>query len=84
LIQLTTDYQIITRVVNSNIDIDLGIASRRSRRNSNKKINTKSYIEVAKLPMFNEEASRIRKFTIVYRLYLRILMRRATVEKKIQ
>jgi len=43
-----------------------------------------SNIEMAKLPIFNRKAEKVRGFITVCRLYLRIRMRRATVEKQIQ
>jgi len=41
-------------------------------------------IEMAKLPVFNRKASKVGGFITVYRLYLRMRMRRATVEEQIQ
>ena len=46
--------------------------------------NTESDIEVAKPPVFNKEASRVREFIMVYRLYLRMRIREAIVEEQIQ
>jgi len=46
--------------------------------------NTESNIEVAKPPVFNEEAERVEGFITVCRIYLRMRMREATVEKQIQ
>ena len=46
--------------------------------------NTESNIEVAKPPVFNREAERVRRFIIVYRLHLRMRIRGATMEKQIQ
>jgi len=46
--------------------------------------NTESNINVAKLPMFNENTSKIGEFITVYRLYLRMKMREAIVEEQIQ
>ena len=46
--------------------------------------NTRSNIEVAKLQIFNREASKISGFLIVYRLYIRIRMRDVVIEKQIQ
>ena len=39
---------------------------------------------MAKPPIFNGEASRVRGFIMVYKLFLKIKIRRATVEKQIQ
>ena len=44
-------------------------------------LNTGSNIKVAKLLVFSREAGKIGKFIIAYRLYLRIKMRDAAVEK---
>jgi len=46
--------------------------------------NIEFNIEVAKPLVFNEEAGKIEGFIIVYKLYLRIRMRRAMVEEQIQ
>ena len=43
-----------------------------------------SHVEIAKLLMFSGEASRVMEFIIVYKLYLRIKMKGATVEKQVQ
>ena len=43
--------------------------------------NTGSNIEVAKPPIFNGEAGRVGNFITVCRLYLRIKIRRTTVEE---
>jgi len=40
--------------------------------------------EVARPQMFNGTSSRVLGFVTVYRLYIRIKMRRATVKKQIQ
>ena len=45
--------------------------------------NTGSHIEVAKLPVFNGEVGRVEGFITVCRLYLRIRMGEAIVEKQI-
>ena len=42
------------------------------------------YIEVAKLAIFNREAGKVRGFIMVCRLFLRIKLREATVEKQVQ
>ena len=41
-------------------------------------------MEVAKPPVFNGEAGRVGGFITVYKLYLRMKMREATVEKQVQ
>ena len=41
-------------------------------------------MEVVKPPIFNREARRVGRFIIAYRLYLRMRMRGAIVEKQIQ
>ena len=46
--------------------------------------NTRSNIEVAKLQIFNGEASKVSEFLIVYRLYIRIRMRDVVIEEQIQ
>ena len=46
--------------------------------------NTRSNIEVAKLPIFNGNTSKVPGFIIVYKLYLRIRMRNILVEEQIQ
>jgi len=45
-------------------------------------LNTRSSIEVAKLPTFNEDATKILGF-IAYRLYIRMRMRNMSVEEQI-
>jgi len=49
-----------------------------------KGFNMGSNIEVAKLPVFNREVSRVMRFIMVYKLYLRMKTRGALVEKQIQ
>ena len=44
----------------------------------------RSNVEVAKLPIFNGEASRVGGFIMAYILYLRMRMREVTVEEQIQ
>ena len=46
--------------------------------------NMGPYIEVAKLAIFNREAGKVRGFIMVCRLFLRIKLREATVEKQVQ
>jgi len=46
--------------------------------------NTRSNIEVAKPPVCNGEAERMEEFITACRLYLRIRMRGAIVDKQIQ
>ena len=46
--------------------------------------NTESNIEVAKPSVFNIEAGRVREFIMAYRLYLRMRIREAIMEKQIQ
>ena len=43
--------------------------------------NTRSNIEVAKLQTFSEETRKILDFLIVYKLYIRIRIRKATIER---
>jgi len=45
--------------------------------------NVRSNIEVAKLPTFNREASRVSGFLMAYRLYIKIKMRDVIVEEQI-
>jgi len=45
--------------------------------------NIGSNIEVAKLQTFNREAGKVLEFLIIYRLYIRMRMREAIVEKQI-
>ena len=46
--------------------------------------NTESNIEVAKPPVFNKEAEKVRRFIIAYRLHSRMRIRGATIEEQIQ
>ena len=46
--------------------------------------NIESNIDVAKPPVSNGEAGRVGGFITVYRLYLRMRMREATVEEQVQ
>ena len=46
--------------------------------------NTETNIEIAKPPVFNGKAGKVGGFITVYRLYLRIKIRWAMVEKQIQ
>jgi len=46
--------------------------------------NTRSNMEVAKLPMFNEDTSKVPGFITVYKLYLRMRMRNIVIEEQIQ
>ena len=46
-------------------------------------LNTGSNIEVAKLPTFNEDATKILGFIIACRLYIRMKMRNVLVEEQI-
>jgi len=46
--------------------------------------NMGPHMEVAKLAIFNGEAGKVGGFVIAYRLYLRMKMREATVEKQVQ
>jgi len=43
--------------------------------------NIGSNINIAKPPTFNKNASKVLSFLIVYRLYIRMKMRNASVEK---
>ena len=47
-------------------------------------LNTESNIEVAKPPVFSEEAKKIGGFITTCKLYLRMKIRNAIVEKQIQ
>ena len=47
------------------------------------KSNTGSNIKVAKLLVFSGEVERVGRFIIIYRLYLRIKIRKAVIEKQI-
>jgi len=42
------------------------------------------YIEVVKLPLFDREASKVRRFVIACRLYINMRMRKMIVEEQIQ
>ena len=42
------------------------------------------YIKVAKLPLFDREASKVRGFVMACRLYINMRMRKMTVEVQIQ
>ena len=44
--------------------------------------NIGSQMKVAKPPMFNREVGKVRGFITVYRLYLRIKMRKVAVEEQ--
>ena len=46
-------------------------------------LNTGPNIEVAKLPTFNEDATKILGFIIACKLYIRIRMRNVSVEEQI-
>jgi len=46
-------------------------------------LNTRSNIEVAKLPTFNKDATKILGFIIACRLYIRMKMRNVLVEEQI-
>jgi len=46
--------------------------------------NIRFNVEVAKLLVFNRKAEKIIGFIIIYRLYLRIRIRGAAVEKQVQ
>jgi len=46
--------------------------------------NMGPHMEVAKLAIFNREAEKVGEFVIACRLYLRMKMREATVEKQVQ
>ena len=46
--------------------------------------NMGSYMEVAKLAIFNGEAGKVGGFITAYRLFLRMKIREATVEEQIQ
>jgi len=61
--------------------ITRGVVERAERIGEGSK--TKSNIEMAKLLMFNGNTSKVGGFIIVYKLYLGIKMREATVEEQI-
>ena len=46
-------------------------------------LNTRSNIKVAKPPIFNRDTSKVLKFLMVCRLYIRMRMRNTLVEKQI-
>ena len=46
--------------------------------------NLEPYMEVAKLAIFNREAGKVGGFITVYRLFLRMKLRGATVEEQVQ
>jgi len=48
------------------------------------KPNTRSNVEVAKPQTFNREMSKILCFSMAYRLYIRMRIRKIVVEKQIQ
>ena len=45
--------------------------------------NTGTNMEVARPPVFNGEAEKVGGFIIAYKLYLRMKMRKATVEEQV-
>jgi len=49
----------------------------------NTRSNTRSNIEVVKLLIFNGNISRIADFIIVYKLYIRMKIRKVLVEKQV-
>ena len=46
--------------------------------------NIRTYMKIAKPPVFNGEVGRVGGFITAYKLYLRMKMRKATVEKQVQ
>ena len=46
--------------------------------------NIKSHMEIAKLLVFNEKAGRVGGFIIACKLYLKMKIRKAIVEKQVQ
>lgn len=50
----------------------------------NTRSNTRSNVKVIKLPIFNGNVSRIADFIIVYKLYIRMKIRKVSVEKQVQ
>jgi len=46
--------------------------------------NMGPHMEVAKLAIFNREAGKVGGFIMAYRLFLRIKLRKATVEEQVQ
>ena len=49
----------------------------------NTRSNTRSNVEVAKLPIFNGDVSKTADFIIVYKLYIRMKIRKVSVEKQV-
>ena len=45
--------------------------------------STGSNMKVTRLPMFNEEASKMSEFLKTYKLYIRMKMRKILVEKQV-
>jgi len=60
------------------------IAVERRRAVIAKKPNTRSNIEMVKLPIFNRKTNQIVEFIIACRLYLRMKMRDVSVEEQVQ
>ena len=48
------------------------------------RLNTRSNVKVAKLPMFDRDANKVADFVIACKLYIRIKIRKIWVEKQIQ
>ena len=42
------------------------------------------YVEVAKPPLFDRESSKVRRFVMAFILYIKMRMRKMTVEEQIQ
>ena len=54
------------------------------RRGAKLRPSNEFYIKVAKLPLFDREASKVRGFIMACRLYINMRMRKMTVEVQIQ
>ena len=53
-------------------------------KTANLEPNTRSNIKVSKLPIFNENTSKVSDFITVYRLYIRMKIRDVSVKKQVQ
>jgi len=69
--------------IHAQIQTLLVIAGGKIKREAIGEPNTRSNIEVAKPPVFNREVGKVGGFIITCRLYLRMKMRKASVEEQI-